>query len=66
MATLGKRLSFLEGQQISTNLRGLTADQLDAHLGTLQAVTFEWLRVMVAGIQRKGSRLPLSTFDKSR
>ena len=59
MATLDRRLIQLEGKQTSGDLAGMTADQLDARLGTLQAGTFEWFRVLVAGIQRKGSRLPI-------
>lgn len=59
MGMLSRRLSILEGQQISTDLRGMSTKQLDAHLATLQAGTFGWLRVLVAGIQRRGSRLPL-------
>ena len=61
MGSLDRRLSVLEGQQISTNLCGLSADQLDAHLGALQAGSFEWFRVMLAGIWRRGSRLPLKS-----
>ena len=59
MGTLSKRLADLESKQSSTDLRGLSADQLDAHIGALQAGTFEWFRVLIAGIQRRGSRLPL-------
>jgi len=61
MATLDRRLAELESKQTSSDLRELSADQLHAHLGALQAGTFEWFRVMVAGIQRRGSRLPLKS-----
>ena len=60
MATLDKRLTDLEGKHSGSDLRGMTAEQLDAHLGTLQAGTFEWFRVMIAAIQRRGSPLPLN------
>ena len=59
MATIDRRLTQLEGKQSSGDLAGMTADQLDARIGTLQAGTFEWLRALVASIQRRGSRLPL-------
>ena len=59
MATLDRRLTDLERKHSGSDLRGMTADQLDAHLVTLQAGSFEWFRVMVASIQRRGSRLPL-------
>jgi hypothetical protein len=59
MVTLNRRLAELESKQTSSDLRGMTAEQLDARLVTLQAGSFEWLRVLVAGIQRRGSRLPL-------
>ena len=59
MATLDRRLTQLEGKQSSGDLTGMTVEQLDTHLVTLQAGSFEWLRVLVAAIQRRGSRLPL-------
>ncbi len=66
MATLDKRLCALEGQRTSSELRGLGADQLDARLCTLPTGSAEMFRVMVAAIQRRGSRLPLATFNKAR
>ena len=59
MGTLDRRLSVLEGQQISTDLRGMSIEQLDAHLAALEAGSPDWFRAMVVGIQRRGSRLPL-------
>ena len=66
MVTLDRRLTDLERKQSGSDLRGMTADQLDAHLVTLQAGTLEWFRALVASIQRRGSRLPLATLNKSR
>lgn len=66
MATIERRLMALEGKQSSADLAGMTDSELDAHLGTLKAGSPEWFRVMLAGIWRRGSRLPLATFDKSR
>ena len=59
MPTIDRRLTQLEGKQSSGDLAGMTADQLDARIVNLQAGSFEWLRVLVAAIQRRGSRLPL-------
>ena len=61
MATLDKRLSDLEGKQSSAGLSGMTAEQLDAQLGTLTPGTLEWFRVMLTSIRRRGSKLPIST-----
>jgi hypothetical protein len=56
----------LEGKQSSSDLAGLSDAELDARLGALQAGSPEWYRVLLAGITRKGSRLPLAPFDKSQ
>jgi len=61
MATLQQRLTALEGKQASADLAGMTDAELDAHLGTLQPGSPQWFRVMLAGIRRKGSKLPIST-----
>ena len=61
MATIDRRLTQLEGKQSSGDLAGMTVDQLDARLETLTPGTLEWFRVMLAGIWRRGSRLPIST-----
>jgi hypothetical protein len=53
MATLDKRLTDLEGKQSSADLSGMTSEQLDARLATLQTGTLEWFRVLIAGIQRR-------------
>lgn len=66
MATMEKRLADLESKQINSDLSRMTTEQLDAHLATLKAGTLEWFRVMLVGIQRRGSRLPLATINKSR
>ena len=66
MAKNEKRLTALEGKQSSSDLAGMTDAELDAGLGALQAGSPEWFRVLLAGISRRGSRLPLATFDKSR
>jgi hypothetical protein len=61
MATIDKRLKELEGKQASADLTGMTGSELDAHLGALEAGSPEWFRVMLTGIWRKGSKLPIST-----
>ena len=61
MATLDRRLTDLERKHSGSDLRGMTADQLYARLETLTPGTLEWFGVMLAGIWRKGSRLPIST-----
>lgn len=61
MATIEKRLKELETKQASADLTGMTDEELDAHLGELKAGSPEWFRVMLTGISRKGSRLPIST-----
>lgn len=61
MATLEKRLMALEGKQARGDLAGMTVAELDTHLATLQAGSPGWFRVLLAGISRKGSRLPIST-----
>jgi hypothetical protein len=66
MATLEKRLTALEVKQSSSDLTGLTDSELDTHLGALEAGTPEWFRVMLAGIWRRGSKLPLLKFEVPR
>lgn len=66
MATNEKRLTALEGKQSSSDLAGMTDAELDARLETLQAGSPEWYRVLLAGISRRGSRLPIAPFDNSR
>lgn len=61
MATIDKRLKELESKQASADLTDMTDDELDAHLGELKAGTPEWFRVMLTGIWRRGSKLPIST-----
>lgn len=64
MATLDKRLADLEGKQSSADLSGMTAEQLDAHLATLETGSPDWFGVLLASIWRKGSKLPISTAPK--
>lgn len=64
MATLEKRLMALEGKQARGDLAGMTVAELHTHLATLQAGSPEWFRVLLTGIWRKGSRLPISTLSK--
>jgi hypothetical protein len=59
MTTIKKRLMALESKQSSADLAEMTDSELDAHLGALKAGSPEWFRVMLAGICRKGSRLPI-------
>ena len=66
MAKNEKRLTALESKQSSLDLAGMTDAELDTRLETLQAGSPEWYRVLLAGISRRGSRLPLAPFDKSR
>lgn len=61
MRTLDKRLTALEGRHGGADLSGMTVDELDAHLATLEAGTPRWWKVLLAGISRRGSRLPIST-----
>jgi hypothetical protein len=61
MATTEKRIAALETKQANTDMAGMTAAELDAHLGALEAGTPEWFRVMLTGIWRRGSKLPIST-----
>ena len=60
------RLTALERKQSSSDLAGMTDAELDTRLGALQAGSPEWFRVMLGRIWRRGSRLPLAPFDKSR
>ena len=66
MTKNAKRLTALESKQSSSDLAGLSDAELDTRLGTLQAGSPEWYRVLLAGISRRGSRLPLASFEKSR
>lgn len=61
MATLEQRLMALEDKQARGDLAGMTVAELDIHLATLRAGSPEWFRVLMAGISRRGSRLPIST-----
>jgi hypothetical protein len=61
MPTLEKRLTALEGKHSSVDLNGMTADELDAHLATLEEGSPRWFLVLVTAISRRGSRLPIST-----
>ena len=61
MATIEKRLKELESKQSSADLAEMTDSELDAHLGALKAGSPEWFRAMLAGIWRRGSKLPIST-----
>jgi len=59
MATIQKRLTVLESKQANADLAGMTDAELDACLGALQAGSPQWFKALMAGIWRKGSRLPL-------
>jgi hypothetical protein len=61
MATTEKRIAALESKQANTDLAGMTVGELDTHLGALEAGSPEWFRVLLTGIWRKGSKLPIST-----
>jgi hypothetical protein len=66
MPTLEKRLTVLEGKHASVELNDMTAEELDAHLDTLKPGSPQWLLVMLAGISRRGSRLPISAVQRHR
>ena len=61
MPTLEKRLTALEGKHSSADLDAMTVEELDAHLDTLEAGSPQWFLVLLEGISRRGSRLPIST-----
>lgn len=61
MPTLDKRLTALEGKHSSVDLNAMTADELDAHLATLEPGSPQAMAVLVTAISRRGSRLPIST-----
>lgn len=61
MPTLDKRLTALEGKHCGAALDAMTADELDTHLATLEAGSPRWFLVLLEGISRRGSRLPIST-----
>ena len=61
MATLDKRLTVLEFKQALADFSGMIVDELNSHLGTLKAGSLEWFRVILTGIWRTGSRLPISS-----
>lgn len=65
MPTLEKRLTALESKHSSVDLNGMTAEELDAHLSTLKPGSPQWFLVLVTGISRRGSRLPISTAGHS-
>jgi hypothetical protein len=66
MPTLEKRLTTLEGKHSSIDLNGMTAEELDAHLSTLKPGSPQWFLVLVTGISRRGSRLPISAAGQHR
>lgn len=66
MATIEKRLMALEGKQSSADLAGMADAELDTHLGALKAGSPEWFRVLLTGIWRRGSKLPLLKFEVPR
>ena len=66
MATLNKRLTALEGKLSSSDLDEMTNSELDAYLAALKSGSHEWFRALLSKIWRRGSRLPLAPFDKSR
>jgi hypothetical protein len=61
MQTLKKRLTDIEGKYSSADVNGMTTEELDAHLSTLEVGSSRWFAVLVTGISRRGSRLPIST-----
>lgn len=61
MPTLEQRLTVLESKQAHDDLSAMTDEELNAYLGTLEAGTPTWFKVMLRGIWRRGSRLPIST-----
>ena len=66
MPTLDKRLTALEDKHSSADLSAMTADELDAHLDTLEADSPQWFLVLLEGISRRGSRLPISTAQSAQ
>jgi hypothetical protein len=66
MPTLDKRLTALESKHSGADLSGMTADELDAHLATLEPGSPQAIAVLVTAISRRGSRLPISTAQQQK
>lgn len=64
MSNIDKRLTQLEGEKLNADLDRMTVEQLDSHLIELKAGSPEWFRVLLAGIWRRGSRLPLKQYGR--